>query len=156
MGFCFFNNAAVAARWLRTVYGARPGQPLQRDVNGKEIKMERILILDWDVHHGASVPSPPREQLNVYISILSVFSTAAEWADLSVRNGLPQATALSARSKTTRTSCTSRCTGTATAFTRAGTMARSSRRDPDPVADCACLPPLLVKPGADASVDGPE
>lgn len=52
MGFCFFNNAAVAAKWLRTVYGQRPGQPLQRDVNGKEIKMERILILDWDVHHG--------------------------------------------------------------------------------------------------------
>ncbi|POY71533.1 hypothetical protein BMF94_5454 [Rhodotorula taiwanensis] len=52
MGFCFFNNAAVVAKWLRTVYGARPGQPLQRDVNGKEIKMERILILDWDVHHG--------------------------------------------------------------------------------------------------------
>ena len=55
MGFCFFNNAAVAAKWLRTVYGQRPGQPLQRDVNGKEIKMERILILDWDVHHGQSV-----------------------------------------------------------------------------------------------------
>ena len=52
MGFCFFNNAAVAAKWLRTVYGQRPGQPLQRDFNGKEIKMERILILDWDVHHG--------------------------------------------------------------------------------------------------------
>ncbi|GAA5992848.1 hypothetical protein JCM10908_001371 [Rhodotorula pacifica] len=52
MGFCFFNNAAVAAKWLRTVYGQRPGQPLQRDVNGNEIRMERILILDWDVHHG--------------------------------------------------------------------------------------------------------
>ncbi|GAA6044078.1 hypothetical protein JCM8097_005022 [Rhodosporidiobolus ruineniae] len=48
MGFCFFNNAAVAAKWLRTVYGSGT----QRDVNGKEIKMKRILILDWDVHHG--------------------------------------------------------------------------------------------------------
>lgn len=48
MGFCFFNNAAVAAKWLRTVYGS--GE--QRDVNGKEIKMNKILILDWDVHHG--------------------------------------------------------------------------------------------------------
>ncbi|BGO97405.1 Histone deacetylase clr3 [Rhodotorula toruloides ATCC 204091] len=48
MGFCFFNNAAVAAKWLRTVYGSGT----QKDVNGKEIKMNRILILDWDVHHG--------------------------------------------------------------------------------------------------------
>ncbi|GAA5999704.1 uncharacterized protein JCM10292_003708 [Rhodotorula paludigena] len=48
MGFCFFNNVSVAAKWLRTVYGSGT----QKDVNGKEIKMNRILILDWDVHHG--------------------------------------------------------------------------------------------------------
>ncbi|GAA5844933.1 hypothetical protein JCM11251_007273 [Rhodosporidiobolus azoricus] len=48
MGFCFFNNVAVATKWLRTVYGSGK----QRDVNGKEIKMNKILILDWDVHHG--------------------------------------------------------------------------------------------------------
>ena len=35
MGFCFFNNAAVAARHARTAHGA-----------------ERVAILDWDVHHG--------------------------------------------------------------------------------------------------------
>jgi len=34
MGFCFFNNAAVAARAAQAA-GA-----------------ERVLILDWDVHHG--------------------------------------------------------------------------------------------------------
>ena len=34
MGFCFYNNAAVAAR-TALMYGAR-----------------RILVLDWDVHHG--------------------------------------------------------------------------------------------------------
>jgi acetoin utilization deacetylase AcuC-like enzyme len=33
MGFCIFNNVAVAAAWLRA--------------NGK-----RVAILDWDVHHG--------------------------------------------------------------------------------------------------------
>ncbi|BGP49310.1 Histone deacetylase hda1 [Rhodotorula kratochvilovae] len=48
MGFCFFNNVAVAAKWLRTVYGSGT----QKDVNGRDIKMNRILILDWDVHHG--------------------------------------------------------------------------------------------------------
>ena len=35
MGFCFFANAAVAARRARDAHGA-----------------ERVLILDWDVHHG--------------------------------------------------------------------------------------------------------
>ena len=35
MGFCFFNNVAVAAAHARAVYGA-----------------ERVMIVDWDVHHG--------------------------------------------------------------------------------------------------------
>jgi acetoin utilization deacetylase AcuC-like enzyme len=35
MGFCLFNNIAVGARWARERYG-----------------VERVLILDWDVHHG--------------------------------------------------------------------------------------------------------
>jgi acetoin utilization deacetylase AcuC-like enzyme len=35
MGFCFFNNVAVAAAHARAEHGA-----------------ERVLILDWDVHHG--------------------------------------------------------------------------------------------------------
>jgi acetoin utilization deacetylase AcuC-like enzyme len=35
MGFCLFNNAAVAARHALAEYGA-----------------ERVLICDWDVHHG--------------------------------------------------------------------------------------------------------
>ncbi len=35
MGFCVFNNAVVAARQAQRMHGA-----------------ERVLILDWDVHHG--------------------------------------------------------------------------------------------------------
>ncbi len=35
MGFCLFNSAAVAARYLQKKHG-----------------LERIFILDWDVHHG--------------------------------------------------------------------------------------------------------
>lgn len=34
MGFCYFNNAAIAAEYLRSRYG-----------------LERVAILDWDVHH---------------------------------------------------------------------------------------------------------
>lgn len=35
MGFCFFNSVAIAAKQLQT-----------------KLKLERILIVDWDVHHG--------------------------------------------------------------------------------------------------------
>jgi acetoin utilization deacetylase AcuC-like enzyme len=35
MGYCLFNNAALGAAYARKILG-----------------MERVLILDWDVHHG--------------------------------------------------------------------------------------------------------
>ncbi len=35
MGFCLFNNVAIAAAWLRAHHG-----------------LDRILVVDWDVHHG--------------------------------------------------------------------------------------------------------
>ena len=35
MGFCLFNNVALAARYAQRKHG-----------------VERVLIVDWDVHHG--------------------------------------------------------------------------------------------------------
>ncbi|SCZ95178.1 BZ3500_MvSof-1268-A1-R1_Chr11-2g03334 [Microbotryum saponariae] len=61
MGFCFFNNVAVAAKWLRTIYDDGQGAASQFDANStlpsttgttRVKKMNKILILDWDVHHG--------------------------------------------------------------------------------------------------------
>jgi acetoin utilization deacetylase AcuC-like enzyme len=35
LGFCLFNNASIAARYIQKKYG-----------------LEKVLIVDWDVHHG--------------------------------------------------------------------------------------------------------
>ncbi len=49
MGFCVFNNAAIAARYARKVYG-----------------VERVLIADWDVHHGNGTQDIFYEDRNVF------------------------------------------------------------------------------------------
>jgi len=49
MGFCLFNSVAVAARWLQA-YG----------------HAERVLIVDWDVHHGNGTQDIFYEDPSVY------------------------------------------------------------------------------------------
>ncbi|KAK7024265.1 Histone deacetylase 7 [Halocaridina rubra] len=53
MGFCFFNSIAIAARQLH-----------------EKLSIEKILILDWDVHHGNGTQSMFYEDRNIlYISM---------------------------------------------------------------------------------------
>ncbi|MCG7335804.1 class II histone deacetylase [Sporosarcina sp. ACRSM] len=53
MGFCLFNNAAIAAKYARKKHG-----------------VERVLILDWDVHHGNGTESSFYDDPNVlFISL---------------------------------------------------------------------------------------
>lgn len=49
MGFCLFNNVAVAARYLQDFY-----------------KLKKILIVDWDVHHGNGTQQIFYEDPSVY------------------------------------------------------------------------------------------
>ena len=49
MGFCLFNNVAVAANWLR----ARAG-------------LSRVAIVDWDVHHGNGTQQIFEESADVF------------------------------------------------------------------------------------------
>lgn len=53
MGFCLFNNVAIAAKYAR-----------------KNLGVERVLILDWDVHHGNGIESAFYDDPNVlFISL---------------------------------------------------------------------------------------
>jgi len=48
MGFCLFGNVAVGARYARKVHGA-----------------ERVLIVDWDVHHGNGTQSLVEDEADI-------------------------------------------------------------------------------------------
>ena len=50
MGFCFFGNAAVAARRATAAHG-----------------LERVLVLDWDVHHGNGTQAAFEEDADVLV-----------------------------------------------------------------------------------------
>lgn len=53
LGFCLFNNAAVLARYLQRRHG-----------------LEKILVLDWDVHHGNGTQHAFEEDPTVfYVSL---------------------------------------------------------------------------------------
>ncbi|PWY97481.1 hypothetical protein BCV70DRAFT_166948 [Testicularia cyperi] len=58
MGFCFYNNVAVATRFLQQKYHEGPN------------KIKKILILDWDVHHGNGTQKAFESDADVlYISL---------------------------------------------------------------------------------------
>lgn len=62
MGFCLFNNVAVATRWIQQKYG---GEDVPSDQ-----RIRKILILDWDVHHGNGTQRAFEEDDDVlYVSL---------------------------------------------------------------------------------------
>ncbi len=53
MGFCFFNNIAIGARYLQ-----------------KKYQLNKIFILDWDVHHGNGTQHSFERDSSVFFSSL--------------------------------------------------------------------------------------
>lgn len=71
MGFCFFNQAAIAARHAQAAHGA-----------------ERIAIVDFDVHHGNGTQ-------NIFYSDETVFYASIHQADLFPGTGEASETGIS-------------------------------------------------------------
>lgn len=82
MGFCFYNNVAVAAAWLLKRYSLEElspsilssssdsSTPTKNSIPRPRNLIEKILIVDWDVHHGNGTQKAFYSNPNVlYISI---------------------------------------------------------------------------------------
>ncbi|XP_077370269.1 protein deacetylase HDAC6 isoform X2 [Festucalex cinctus] len=64
-GFCIFNNVAIAARYAQNIH-----------------KVKRVLIVDWDVHHGQGVQYVFQEDPSVLYMSVHRFEQGAFWPHL--------------------------------------------------------------------------
>ncbi|MFT5115805.1 MAG: acetoin utilization deacetylase AcuC-like enzyme [Parasphingorhabdus sp.] len=74
LGFCLFNNVAITARYLQAFHG-----------------LERILILDWDVHHGNGTQhSFESDDSVMYISLhqYPFYPGSGAWSETGIGKGL--------------------------------------------------------------------
>lgn len=68
-GFCFFNNVAIAAEHCR-----------------KKLGLERILIVDWDVHHGQATQQTFYNTANVLYASIHRYELGTFWPELIESN----------------------------------------------------------------------
>lgn len=72
-GFCIFNNLAITARWARRAFG-----------------LKRILIIDWDVHHGNGIQEAfYREREVFYLSshYYQAYPHSGDWEEVGLGAG---------------------------------------------------------------------
>ncbi|KAK5864111.1 hypothetical protein PBY51_001078 [Eleginops maclovinus] len=65
-GFCIFNNVAIAARYAQTRHSVR-----------------RVLIVDWDVHHGQGIQYQFQEDPSVLYFSVHRYEEGSFWPHLS-------------------------------------------------------------------------
>lgn len=73
-GFCIFNNLAIAASWARRAFG-----------------LQRILIIDWDVHHGNGIQDIfyyDREVFYLSSHYYQAYPHTGDWEEVGVGPGV--------------------------------------------------------------------
>ena len=73
LGFCLFNNVAIAARYLQRQHG-----------------LDKVLILDWDVHHGNGTQHTFEEDPSVlYVSThqYPFYPGTGAWSETGIGRG---------------------------------------------------------------------
>ncbi|OTF73923.1 histone deacetylase-like protein [Euroglyphus maynei] len=68
-GYCIFNNVAIAAKYCREKY-----------------HLQRILIIDWDVHHGQATQQAFYKDPNILYVSLHRYEQGAFWPELIESN----------------------------------------------------------------------
>ena len=74
MGFCFFNNIAITAEYLRQLWG-----------------IKKIMIIDWDLHHGNGTQKAfysSREVLYISLHQSPLFPGTGSASELGEKEGL--------------------------------------------------------------------
>jgi len=72
-GFCIFNNLAVVATWAQVAYN-----------------IKRILIIDWDIHHGNGIQDIFYHDPNIFYLSTHYFQAypyTGEWEDVGIGRG---------------------------------------------------------------------
>ena len=73
MGFCILNNVAILARYLQTIHG-----------------LDKVLVLDWDVHHGNGTQHTFEEDPSVLFASTHqypFYPGTGAWSEMGIGKG---------------------------------------------------------------------